>query len=103
MAKRRFKSVDVQSNNRCGHHRKARVLTSHLMDRAVGSLNSQLHQIFYVVAITDAMSKRFLENVNSRLRSYFAGLRAADAISDCKYASIMISQKRILVNGTLFV
>src|SRR5436305_1589269 len=47
------------------------------------------------------MTKCLLQNVNSRLRSDLAGLRAADAIGDRKNAMLDIGNKRIFIHGPL--
>src|SRR5262252_2868121 len=84
------------------HHREARILRSHLVNRAVGALNRQLHQVLDVLAILNPVAKGFVENVDGRLRSHFAGIGAADAIGNHKDAAFGIGEKRVFVKRTFF-
>ena len=70
----------MKRDDRRRHHRKLRVLLGHLMDRGVGALNRELHQVFDVSAV-DLMTKRLVEHFDGSLRSDFTGFGAADAIS----------------------
>jgi hypothetical protein len=69
----------MKRDDRRRHHRKLRVLLGHLVNRSVGPLNRQLHQVFDVSAV-GLMTKRFIEHFDRGLRSDFAGFGAADAV-----------------------
>src|SRR5260370_1851405 len=94
-------AIDVQSDDCRRHHGKARMFRGHLMDRAIGPLNRQLHQIFDIIAVTELMTKCLLQNVDSCLRRDLAGLRAADAIGDRKDVMLGIGDKRIFIHWPL--
>src|SRR5438128_8921619 len=79
------------------------MLGGHLMNRAVGALNRELHQVFNVVAVANAVTECFVQDIDRRLRSYFAGLRAANSISHGKDAALPIAEKRILVQRPLII
>src|SRR6185295_8520561 len=80
VADRRYVVSDMQSDNGRGHHGEPRVLLGHLMNRSIGALNRELHQVFDI-SIFDPMTKGFIEYFDCGLGSNFAGFSAAHAIS----------------------
>jgi hypothetical protein len=94
-------TIEVQRDDGGGHHRKARILSCHLMDRAVGPLNGQLHQIFNVFAVGNLLAKRIVENIDRSLRSDLARVGAAHAIGDDKDAARRVSEIRIFIERPL--
>ena len=93
--------IEVQRDDGRGHHREARILSGHLMDRAVGTLNGQLHQIFDVFAVGNLLAKRIVENVYRSLRGDLARIRAADTVGYDKDAARRISEIRIFIERPL--
>src|SRR6266849_6430456 len=102
MTESRFQAGEVQSHHGRGHHRKTRMLSRHLMNRAVRSLNGQLHQVFSVFAVFEFVKERFSQNIDGSLRSDFSGISAANSIGNQKNAALGVSQERILVHRPLF-
>ena len=78
------------------------MLLGHLVNRSVGALNRELHQVFNVGAV-GLMTKRFIENFDRSLRSNFAGFRAADAVGDRKDPTFAVCKKRVFVERASFV
>src|SRR5256885_8914654 len=94
-------AIEVQSDDGRRHHGKARMFRGHLMDRTIGSLNRQLHQVLDIIAIAELMTKCLLQNIYGCLRCDLAGLRATDAIGDRKDAMLGIGDERIFVHWPL--
>jgi len=69
------------------------MLVRHLMDRSVGALNRQFHQVFDVVAVVDPVTKRFAENIDGGLGRDLTGLCAADAVGYGKDAAFMFAEE----------
>ena len=74
-------ALEMEANDRGGHHRKLGVVLGHLVNGSIRPLNRKLHQVFDVGAI-HLVAKRFIEHFNRRLRGNFSRLRAADAVSN---------------------
>ena len=96
VAEGRAPAVQMERNDGRGHHRKVALLVCELIDRGIGALDGQLHQVLYVVAGL-VMAKRFVQHVHGRLRCNLAGLRAAHAIGDGEDAPRRVEQIRIFV------
>src|SRR5437870_953785 len=101
VSNRGFAPIEVQSDDCRRHHGKARMFRSHLMNRTIGPLNRQLHQVFDIIAIAELMTKCLLQNVDGCLRGDLASLGAADAIGDRKDPMLGIGNKRIFIHGPL--
>src|SRR2546430_1576200 len=101
MSNRGSAAIEVQRDDGRRHHGKARMFRGHLMDRTIGPLNRQLHQVFDIIAITELMTKCLLQNVDGCLRGDLAGLRAADTIRDRKDAMLGIGDERIFIHWPL--
>src|SRR6185503_4107406 len=103
MANGRPQALDMERHNRRSHHGKTRMLPRHLVDRAVGALNGQLHQILDVIAVADAVTKGFVEHIDRGLRSDFARFGAAHSVRHGKNAALVIGQKRIFIHWPFLV
>src|SRR6266516_3292777 len=95
-------ALEMETNDRGGHHGKLRVVLRHLMNRSIRTLNRELHQVFNVGAV-HLMTKGFIEHFDSCLGRNFSRLRAADAISDGKDSAFAVGKKGVLVKRTLFI
>jgi hypothetical protein len=98
-----LQTLEVQRDDGCRHHREPRMLSGHLMDRRVRTLNRQLHQVLDVFAVVQSMTERFVEDINGGLGSDFAGFGAPHAIGDCEDAALVIAEEGILIQWPLIV
>ena len=94
-------SVEMERHHSRRHHREARIVESHLMDRTVRALNRQLHQVFDVFAVGKLLTKGFVQDIHCRLRSHFACVGAANSIGNDKDAALAVRQKRVFVQRPL--
>jgi hypothetical protein len=72
------------------------------MDRSVGPLNSEFHQVFDIGA-SNLVSESFIEYFNCGLRGNFAGLRTAYTISHGKNRSLSVSKVSVFIQGSTLI
>ena len=92
----------MKRDDRRRHHRKLRVLLGHLVNRSIGALNGELHQVFDVSAV-GLVTKRFIENFDRRLRRDFTCFCAADAVCYSEDRALRIVQKGVFIQRATFV
>jgi hypothetical protein len=92
----------MERHDRGGHHRELRVILGHLVDRGVGPLDGELHQVFNVGAVF-LMTKSFIKNFDGGLRCDLAGFRSADAVGDSEDSTRAVMQECVFVKGAALV
>ncbi len=100
VAEGRNVAVQVKGYDGRRHSGELRAVLRHLVDGFVGALDGYLHQVFYVRALY-LMTKGFVQDFNRRLRSDFAGLRAAHAVRYSEDAPLSVRKVGVFIERTL--